>query len=69
MATAAARLLLYEAAEQEILEGGQSAEIDGQKVTRADLKMIRKTIAELTAAVAAKSSGSARNLARFRSRH
>ncbi len=69
MAIAAERLALYEAAEQEILEGGQSAEIDGQKVTRADLRHIRAMIQQLTAEVASSTSGPARNLARFRSRH
>ena len=69
MATAAARLALYEAAEQEILEGGQAAEIEGNKVTRANLKEIRDMIGQLTAEIAAAASGSARNLARFRSRH
>lgn len=62
-------MALYEAAEQEILEGGQSAEIDGQQVTRANLKEIRDMIQQLTAEVAAATSGPARNLARFRSRH
>ena len=52
LATAAVRLALYEAAEQSILEGGQSAEIDGEKVTRANLKEIQAVIKELTAAVA-----------------
>jgi hypothetical protein len=67
--SAAERLVLYEAAEQEILEGGQAAEIDGQKVTRANLREIREMIGRLRAEVAAVSPGSSRNLARFRSRH
>ncbi len=69
MATAAERLALYEAAETAILEGGQEAEIDGHKVTRANLKEIRAMIKELNAEVSAAASGSRRNLARFRSRH
>jgi len=55
--TDAARLALYQQAEEDILTGGQSVAINGRSMTRANLPEIRKMIEVLSARVARASSG------------
>lgn len=45
------RLLLYRQAEREILSG-QTVEIEGMRITRADLEIVRKMINNLTNQIA-----------------